>query len=280
MAQAPDWRRRLRRLRMGLQTLLGGRPAGFFIPYRHADSAAQPTYGAVADRLAARESAYRALLGEADRMASALRAIGGEKPPQPRWKQDWFPPLDALAAYTLVRTRKPSRIVEVGSGHSTRFLARAVRDGGLETKITAIDPQPRADLFALDIDLVRAPVQQADRAPFQALSAGDFLMIDSSHVLMPGSDVDLLFNDVIPALPPGVIVQVHDVFLPDDYPSEWAWRGYNEQLALGPLIDRWDVLFASRYVSTRLRGVLNASVMSSLDAPDSSYASALWLRTP
>ncbi len=280
MAQAPDWRRRLRRLRMGLQTLLGGPSAGFFIPYRYADSVVQPTYGALEARLAARENAYRALLGEADRMASALRAIGGEEPPQPRWAQDWFPPLDALAAYTLVRTRKPARIVEVGSGHSTRFLARAVRDGGLDTQITAIDPQPRADLSQLDITLIRAPVQQVDRAPFAALAAGDFLMIDSSHVLMPGSDVDLLFNDVLPALPSGVVVQVHDVFLPDDYPAEWAWRGYNEQQALGPLIDGWEILFASRYVATRLRGVLDASVMGSLDAPDSPFASALWLRKP
>lgn len=276
----PDWRRRMRRLRMGMQTLLGGRPAGFFIPCRYAADVVPPAYPALEARLRARKAAFRALLAAADGLAGALGAIGGDGPPEPRWQQDWFPPLDALAAYTLVRTLKPARIVEVGSGHSTRFLARAVRDGGLATRITAIDPQPRADLSALDIDLVRAPVQRAGREAFDALEAGDFLMVDSSHVLMPGSDVDLLFNEVFPALRSGVVVQVHDVFLPDDYPAEWAWRGYNEQQGLGPLIAGWDVLFASRYVATRMADDVAGSVMGGLDVPDSAYESALWLRKP
>src|SRR5262245_31183128 len=76
--------------------------------------------------------------------ARELEAIGPDAPPAPRWNQDWFPRLDAAAAYAMVRALRPKRIVEVGSGHSTRFLARAVADGGLDTRITAIDPEPRA----------------------------------------------------------------------------------------------------------------------------------------
>ena len=61
-------------------------------------------------------------------------------------------------------------------------------------------------------------------------------MIDSSHTLVPGSDVDLLLNRVLPALSAGAVVHVHDIFLPDNYPDDWAWRGYNEQLGVAPLL--------------------------------------------
>ncbi|HET9352260.1 MAG TPA: class I SAM-dependent methyltransferase [Burkholderiales bacterium] len=168
--------------------------------------------------------------------AAELEAIGSEPPPAPRWNQDWFPRLDAAAAYAMVRTVKPRRIVEVGSGHSTRFLARAVADGGLDTRITAIDPKPRASLAGLDIEWIAAPVQRV--AAFPALGESDILFIDSSHQLKPGSDVDFLLNAVLPLLPQGVRVHFHDIFLPDDYPEHWAWRRYNEQPAVSALIKK------------------------------------------
>ena len=61
----------------------------------------------------------------------------------PRFTQDWFPRLDAAAAYAMVRRARPSRLVEIGAGHSTRFMAQAVADGGLATQIVCIDPRPR-----------------------------------------------------------------------------------------------------------------------------------------
>ena len=81
-------------------------------------------------------------------MARRLAALDHlpQSPRLARWDQDWFPRLDAAIAYSLVRERKPRRIVEVGSGHSTRFLAEAIADGGLATELTAIDPAPRADI--------------------------------------------------------------------------------------------------------------------------------------
>jgi hypothetical protein len=220
------------------------------------------------------------MLADVDALGDGLRAIGsGAAPPAPRWNQGWFAPLDAAIAYTLVRTRQPSRIVEIGSGHSTRFFARAVQDGGLATQITAIDPAPRATLDGLPITVIRATVQDwiATRsnglAPFAALAAGDFLSIDSSHVLMPGTDVDLLINRVWPMLPPGVVVHVHDIFLPDDYPPAWAWRGYNEQLAVAPLLHANEIVFASRYVSTRMADAVPGCVPVAVEG----FAASLWL---
>src|SRR3546814_16899896 len=77
---------------------------------------------------------YTTLVRSADGFAGDLARIAEAKapPPAPRFSQNWFPTLDAVAAYTLVRRHGPARIVEVGSGHSTRFLCRAVADAGLE----------------------------------------------------------------------------------------------------------------------------------------------------
>ena len=111
-------------------------------------------------------------------------------------------------------------------------MMRAARDGGFSVALTAIDPAPRADIEGIGATLIRSTVQGAGLAPFAELAEGDILFIDSSHILMPGTDVDMLFNHVLPALKRGVMVHVHDVFLPDDYPPEWEWRGYNEQLGI------------------------------------------------
>ena len=273
----------IRRLAFGLATVLGIARRGFFIPYRRAGEVpppgARPAYAAIAALMHDRETDFRARLDAIDRYAAALRAIGGDPAPAPRWDQDWFPRLDAAAAYAMVRDLRPRRIVEVGSGHSTRFLARAVADAGLGTTITAIDPAPRAHLAGLAVDLVGAPVQSAGQAPFADLAAGDILFIDSSHILMPGSDVDWLLNHVLPMLPAGVRVHVHDVFLPDDYPAAWAWRGYNEQLAVAALVHGggYRPLFASHYVATRMAESLRQTVIAGLPLGAGARESSLWL---
>lgn len=270
-----------RRFWMGLATVGGLARRGFFIPYRHADGVRAPAgYPALDRRFEAAEPAFLDLLAEMDALAPDLTALGREPPPQPRWTQDWFPGLDAAAAYTLVRRLKPARIVEVGSGHSTRFLTRAVRDGGLATQLTAIDPQPRADLAGLPITLIRKTLQEAGTGAFAGLAAGDFAMIDSSHILMPGSDVDLMLNTVLPALPSGVIVHVHDIFLPDGYPASWEWRGYNEQQGVAPLIASggYDLLFASRYVRTRMAERVAGGVIGRLPLVEGAFEASLWLR--
>ncbi len=275
------WRRRVL---FGLPTVLGLEPRGFFIPYRYAASlpaaGARASYAAAESRFAARQQEFKAVLAGLAPLATDLRRIGPDLPPAPRWSQSWFPRLDAAVAYGFVRHKKPRRILEVGSGHSTRFLARAVADGGLETAITAIDPEPRASLERLAVTLRRATLQDAGFELFEALRPGDFLMIDSSHILMPGSDVDHLLGRVLPALPEGVWVHCHDIFLPDDYPPDWSWRGYNEQLGVLALITGgdWEVAFACHYVATRMAEELARSPVADLPLPEGARESGLWLR--
>jgi hypothetical protein len=272
-----------RRLRFGLATLFGLRPRGFFIPYRYAHQvpprSVRLPYDTIEPLFAAAEPTFLGLIEAMDTYADALHAIGPDRPPEPRWNQDWFPRLDACATYVLVREARPVRIVEVGSGHSTRFMCRAIRDGGLHTAFTAIDPAPRANIEGAGAMLIRHTAQDAGAAPFMSLAAGDILFIDSSHILMPGTDVDLLFNRILPALPAGVMVHVHDVFLPDDYPAEWEWRGYNEQLGVASLIQGrgYRLLWSSHYAATRMAVAVATSVAGEIELKPGAIESSLWL---
>lgn len=275
----------LRRMGLGLATVTGMARRGFFIPYRYADTlpgpGARTPYEAIERLFHDHAAVFAATLSKAGEFAGDLQAIGADDPaPGPRWNQDWFPRMDAAIAYSMVRAAEPSRIVEVGSGHSTRFMAHAIGDGRLVTHLTAIDPAPRAAIDTLEIDIVREPVHRADPSVFAALKPGDILFIDSSHIAMPGSDVDLLFNRVLPELPAGVLVHIHDIFLPDDYPASWDWRGYNEQLAVLPLLTSgaWQPLFSSRYMATRQAETLAASPVGGLPMPTGAMETSLWLQ--
>ena len=176
-----------------------------------------------------------------------------------------------------MRERKPQRVIEVGSGHSTRVLAKAM--GGMG-EILAIDPAPRADIAGLPgVRVVPSTVQAAPAELFDGLKAGDVLFMDSSHILMPGSDVDLLLNRVLPRLPAGVLVHIHDIFLPFDYPPIWGWRAYNEQQGVLPLLTTgaYEPLFSSVWAQQRLADRLERSVVARLPRPSEALSTSLWL---
>lgn len=276
------WRRRLA---LGLPTVLGVARRGFFIPYRHANvippAGRRPPYRSIESVFNDRRAEFEAWLAVMDGFAGALEVIGADDPPAPRWTQDWFPRLDAAAAYAISRKTGPARIVEIGSGHSTRFFARAVADGALPTRITAIDPAPRADIAGLErVEILAGTVQMAGERPFANLRPGDILSIDSSHILMPGSDVDMLLNRILPALSTGILVHIHDIFLPEDYPAAWAWRGYNEQLGVAPLVlsGAWQVEFSSHYVASRMASRIRDTVVGRLPLSPGAHESGLWLK--
>jgi predicted O-methyltransferase YrrM len=275
MNASSSLRGRWRRLKLGLPTVLGMKPRGWFIPHRYAPllppPGAQPPYPAIETLFEQNAEAFRAVLDAVDANAEALEAK------KALFDQSWFPSLDGAVAYTLVRERKPRRIVEVGSGHSTRVLARA--QGGMG-EIVAIDPAPRADIADLPgVRIVASTLQAAPLSLFDELKTGDLLFIDSSHILMPGSDVDILLNRVLPMLPSGTLVHIHDVFLPFDYPPIWGWRAYNEQQGIAPLLvcGAWRPLFSSAWVERRLADRLASSVVPRLPRPPDAISASLWL---
>jgi hypothetical protein len=122
-------------------------------------------------------------------------------------------------------------------------------------------------------------VQTAGMAHFEALQAGDILFIDSSHILMPGTDVDFLFNHVLPTLPAGVLIHIHDIFLPDDYPPDWEWRGYNEQLGIAALIQggAYQLIWSSHYAVKRMADAVAASAAGRLQLKEGAREASLWL---
>lgn len=283
MARLAHPRKRLRRLAFGLSTVLGGPRRGVFIPYRYAGGLPQagrcdayPVAGAV---LRAQEAAFAEVLDRIDGFSAELSAIGADsEPPAPRWNQSWFPRLDAAAAYALVRSRAPRRILEIGSGHSTRVLARAAMDGGFDCSITCVDPQPRATLDGLPVIFRQDTLQQIGTDVVDNLGPGDLLFVDSSHVLVPGSDVELVLSELLPRLPQGALLHVHDVFLPDDYPERWAWRAYNEQGGVAALLGAgWRPVFASHYAATRMRERTLAGAVGHLPKPKDALETSLWL---
>lgn len=269
----------LRRLRFGLSTVLGLKRLGFFIPYRYAGGVEPLDYPALRPLFEAAHPRFHGVLEAIEAHAGDLRRIRDGKGPA-RFDQAWFPRLDAAAAYAIVRGTKPRRIVEIGSGHSTRFMAQAVADGGLSTQITCIDPAPRAAVGRLKVRHLPVLLRDADPAIFEGLEAGDILFIDSSHIAMPGTDVDRLFLDTLPRLAGGVLVHVHDVTLPYAYPDAWAWRAYNEQLLVGALLQGggFEPLFASHYAVKDLLPGKVEGIVNELPLASGAHETSLWLR--
>lgn len=159
---------------------------------------------------------------------------------------------DMEVLYLLVRSLKPQRIVEIGCGSSTRISRQAIIDGGLKTTITAIDPWPRADIAHVVDEFIQSRLETVDLAVFDQLEAGDVLFIDSSHEGRFANDVAREFCEVIPRLKPGVIVHVHDVFLPFEYPRPFLReaRWWSEQYTLHALLQggRYELLWPGYYV--------------------------------
>lgn len=272
-------RNQRRRWMMGLSTVLGLSQQGFFLPYRYAASVRPIAYPGLEPLFESARPDFEKLLLKIETLSTDILALprGSSRA---RFDQSWFPGLDALAAYALIRDRKPRRIVEVGSGHSTRFMAAGIQDGGSDTSLICIDPEPRATLSHLDVEWRSSVLQTAPSSDLDALQAGDVLFIDSSHLLMPGTDVDYLIGHVLPRLQAGVYLHVHDIFLPDPYPSSWSWRGYNEQSAIAALLqgEGYNLIFASHYIATRMATQLEPSPFNELRIGKRQLQSSLWLQ--
>ena len=184
---------------------------------------------------------------------------------------------DAEALYLMIRRYQPRRVIEVGCGNSTRITRQAVLDGGLETEITAIDPWPRADIAGVVDRFEQARLEEVDPALFAGLEADDVLFIDSSHQVRMSNDVAHLFCRIIPALAPGVVIHVHDVFLPYEYPKRFYYDcpSWGEQYVLHALLQSggYELLWPGYYLQ-RAR----ADAVEALPFLAQGRAQSLWIR--
>jgi len=194
---------------------------------------------------------YGPLLDDILRYASELKEIPRFAASGFYWDNPMFPPLDAMSYYGVIRSRRPARIIEVGSGFSTLMALRAIEKNG-HGGISCVEPYPSEALVSNEgrlRGLDRRKGQELPTERFAELKAGDVLFIDTSHAVKAGSDVNYLLFNVLPTLRSGVLVHIHDIFLPHEYPEAWfkdVGIVWNEQYAVLALL----------MSSSRLRAVL------------------------
>jgi Methyltransferase domain len=215
------------------------------IPWDPPPTDARPRYGygrpsheRLAKLLGCEDDSYREVLGDLRRYADELSAIPLDQgdPREPHWRSGYLFGFDGATLYGFVRSRTPRRYLEVGSGNSTLFVDRARRDGGLDVEIISMDPCPRREIDAICDKVVRQRLEDAHLRIFDELREGDVLFMDGTHRVFMNSDVTAFFLDVLPELPPGVLVGIHDIHLPDDYPPGYYDRYFSEQYLLATLL--------------------------------------------
>ena len=198
--------------------------------------------------------------------------------------------VDGEILYCMVRHFKPKKIFEIGSGNSTYLSAQAIlknkeEDNNYECELVAIEPYPNDILkagFPGLSKLIPKKVQDIPLSEFKKLRENDILFIDSSHVLKIGSDVQYEYLEILPRLHKGVIVHLHDIFLPAEYPKEWVlndYRFWNEQYLLKAFLafnNSFEVLWAGSYMHLRHSDKLE-EVFSSYKR-DERWPGSFWIR--
>ena len=193
------------------------------------------------------ENTLQGFLGYKNQLARISVRQNPDRPLAPYWVNGYFPGLDSVALYSFVAGFKPKTFLEIGSGHSTRFARAAIQDHSLGTKIISLDPAPRAEVNQICDQIIRAPLEEVDLGLFDRLEAGDIVFFDGSHRVLTNSDVTVFFMEVLPRLKSGVLIQIHDIFLPNDYPKDVIVHNFSEQYMLGTLL-----LFGGQHFETVL----------------------------
>ena len=181
--------------------------------------------------------------------------------------------VDGEILYCMIRTLKPERIIEIGSGFSTLLAAEASRENQRQDpeqrcELIAIDPFPKNELkneIARLASLLQVPVQEVPLSLFADLQANDILFIDSTHVATIGSDVCYEMLEILPRLKRGVVVQFHDIFLPWQYPPHLIHDHFvfwNEQYLLHAFLsfnEEFEIMWSSSYMNTEHPELLDAA---------------------
>ena len=259
----------------------------------------KPPHPQLAALIAKDRAGYKATLEKFSAFKESLLKIPAQSSSalEPAWVNAWLSPFDLASLYCLVALNHPRNYLEVGSGVSTRVVRRAIRDHELRTRIISVDPQPRSEIDPLCDEIIRQPLESVDLAVFDRLAPGDVLFIDSSHRVFTNSDVTVVFLDVLPRLQPGVLVHLHDIFLPYDYPPEWRDRYYSEQYLLAAMLlaqsSRFRIALPNAFIShdaelgavlAPLWGDAHFACQSSTSGPQklpdrSGQGSSFWMRT-
>ena len=214
------------------------------------------------ERLAGWEGAHDALFTELRADPALNRGAAGAE----YVDNEFYGTPDAEVYAAMIADVRPEAIVEIGAGYSTLIARRTIDRLGLGARLLVVDPEPRTEVAPYADEVTTAPVEGVDPGHLP-LGARSLLFIDSSHVVRAGGDVPHLLNYVVPGLPAGAVVHVHDVFVPYDYPDSYRARLYSEQYVLQALLSdspRYRLLFATHMMCRRepeaMRRVFGAEV--------------------
>jgi len=204
--------------------------------------------------LARHEDIYATVLDACARLLDWAETVPRSGMQPPYWGNAWWGGLDALVQCSLLVSRDPATYLEVGSGISTAFAHRAIKDFGLRTRIVSIDPEPRADIDVLCDVILRHGLEDVDASVFETIQPGDVVLLDGSHLAVMWADAVVMFLDLLPAIPPGVIVGIDYIFLPVDYDARLVHRLYDEQYLLAAFLlggaSGWELRFPAWFVAT------------------------------
>ena len=195
---------------------------------------------------------------------------------------------DAEALYSIIRHFKPRRVIEVGCGQSTLIVRMALAQNSRESpryrcEHVCIEPFEQPWLDGLGVRIIREKIEHCPDEMFKSLEAGDILFIDSSHVIRRQGDVlhEILY--LLPQLSSGVLIHIHDIFLPRDYPSEWVVadrRLWNEQYLLEAFLifnGEFEVICALNWLSHNRRKELEGAFPMMAQRTDAEPGS-FWIR--
>lgn len=234
--------------------------------------------------IASNRDNYSRRLNSINNNAAVFQELSPDKKNEidPFWANGFLPGLDICGIHQMLTEFKPKRYIEVGSGNSTKVAAWTIRKENLNTKIISIDPAPRAEIDELADFIIRKPFEDISTIP--QIEAGDILFIDNSHRILPNSDAMVFFMETFPNLPTGVILQIHDIYLPYDYPQFMCDRFYTEQYGLAMYLlanpNKFEILLPNYFLSQNKQ--LSALTNSVWDHPNTKgaekHGGSFWLK--
>ena len=201
--------------------------------------------------------------------------------------------MDGRMLFYFIKNKKPNTIIEIGSGWSTLLMYNTIKQFNLNTKIICIEPYPLPWLLAMEnkglIELNQTKLEEININIFDQLNKNDICFIDSSHVVKYNSDCLFYINKIFPRLKDEVLIHIHDIFLPYEYPESWYKEGrfWNEQYFVYAFLmnnNKYKIQFANTYATKfpQLLDVLKDSyefkVLKDLDKSKAFGGGSLWLK--
>lgn len=181
------------------------------------------------------------------------------------WNNSSFSHSDAAFYYSLIQIKHPKKVIEVGAGNSTKLAISSLlkQESNVSNILSIIEPYPSNELISIakkhKVEIIERKIQDVPIEYFARLEENDILFYDGSHVSKFGSDVNHFIFNILPTLKSGVLIHIHDIFLPNELPSNWIDElnlFWNEQYVLHAFLmynESFEIVFSSRYLATHHR---------------------------